>query len=307
MDQAASLAKVTLNAMQLAAFYLPIALAFAILQAITRRVFLSFGDLAMYASYAAIYVCFHSMLTGNNDPVSIALSFVMSLACGAAIGMVAARIMFGPKLFAHPMAFMIASVGLSIALQEMMRLQSGSRDIWIPPLMQGEFLFKTGEPYYLQWSMLAFIGLMLAMLATAAAVRILTSTSFGRAWRACSDEMKLAALCGIDAGKVAMWTFGLAGALSGVTGWTSAIVYGGADFSIGLVVGFKAMFASVIGGFGTLRGAFAGAILLAVAETVWTTLFSYDYRDVAVFAMITAFLILRPQGLLGRPLEKEQT
>ncbi len=84
-----------------------------------------------------------------------------------------------------------------------------------------------------------------------------------------------------------------------MTGWTSAISYGGADFSIGLMVGFKAMFASVIGGFGSLRGAALGAVALAIMEVSWSAAFSTAYRDVAVFAMIIVILVLKPEGLLG--------
>jgi branched-chain amino acid transport system permease protein len=102
---------------------------------------------------------------------------------------------------------------------------------------------------------------------------------------------------------VAALSFALAGALTGVTGWTSAIVYGGASFSVGLMLGFKAMFASVIGGFGTLRGAVAGAIVLAMAETGWSALFSTVYRDVAVFGLIVLILVVRPQGLFGSDIQ----
>jgi branched-chain amino acid transport system permease protein len=84
-----------------------------------------------------------------------------------------------------------------------------------------------------------------------------------------------------------------------VTGWASAIVYGGANFSVGLMIGFKAMFASVIGGFGTVRGAVVGALLLAFIEVAWSSTFSTGYRDVAVFTIMVLALIIRPEGLFG--------
>jgi branched-chain amino acid transport system permease protein len=122
---------------------------------------------------------------------------------------------------------------------------------------------------------------------------------FGLAWRACAQHPLLASLCGIDSQHVAAISFAVAGALSGITGWTSAIVYGGANFSIGLTAGFKAMFASVIGGFGSIRGAAVGAIVLAVVEVAWSAAFALAYRDVAVFCFIVLVLVFRPEGLLG--------
>ena len=46
------------------------------------------------------------------------------------------------------------------------------------------------------------------------------------------------------------------------------------------MLGFKAMFASVIGGFGTISGAIIGGIFLAFVETLWTAAFPLAYRDV---------------------------
>ena len=81
-----------LNALQLSSFYLPLALAFAIMQAITGRVFLAFGDVAMFASFAAVYVCFDSLLQGNWDMSSAVLSLVAAMACGGALGAAVARL-----------------------------------------------------------------------------------------------------------------------------------------------------------------------------------------------------------------------
>lgn len=59
------------------------------------------------------------------------------------------------------------------------------------------------------------------------------------------------------------------------------------------------MFASVVGGFGSLRGAIIGTLLLAIVEVLWSALFSTTYRDVAVFAIIIIILLLKPEGLAG--------
>jgi branched-chain amino acid transport system permease protein len=68
---------------------------------------------------------------------------------------------------------------------------------------------------------------------------------------------------------------------------------------MGLVLGLKALFASIIGGFGTISGAVAGGIALAMLETVRTALFPIVYRDVAVFLVIILVLVLKPEGILG--------
>jgi branched-chain amino acid transport system permease protein len=288
-----------LNATQLASFYLPLALAFAIVQAITRRIFLAFGDLAMFASFAAVYVCFDSMLQGYAEPWSAALSLAGAMACGAALGIATARLFLGGTLLTQPLAYMIASIGLAIALQEGMRLQSQSKDIWVPPLFSRQYVFELGGDFPVRLAVMPTVAVLVSLLVITAVIVLLGVSRFGLLWRATSQSVTLAALCGVNALQVAASSFAIAGALAGVTGWTSAISYGGANFSVGLMVGFKAMFASVIGGFGSLRGAALGAMVLAVIEVAWSATFSTAYRDVAVFAFIIAVLVLRPEGLLA--------
>ncbi|NMD08207.1 MAG: branched-chain amino acid ABC transporter permease [Phyllobacteriaceae bacterium] len=294
-----------LNALQLASFYLPLALAFAIMQAITGRVFLAFGDVAMFASFAAVYVCFDSLLQGNGDMSSAVLSLVAAMACGGALGAAVARLFLGEQLLRVPLAYMIASVGLAITLQEAMRLQSQSRDVWVPPLFGGQYVLEFTGPYTVRVATMPALSAVASVLAVTGVAFLLTRTTFGLHWRATSQSARLAALTGVNAARISALSFALAGALSGLTGWTSAISYGGADFSIGLMVGFKAMFASVVGGFGSLRGAILGAVVLAVLEVTWSAWFSTSYRDVAVFAFIIVALVLRPQGLLGQRQERE--
>jgi len=71
------------------------------------------------------------------------------------------------------------------------------------------------------------------------------------------------------------------------------------------MLGFKAMFASVIGGFGTISGAIIGGIFLAFIETLWTATFPLAYRDVAVFGFIIMILMLKPEGLYSSATRRE--
>jgi branched-chain amino acid transport system permease protein len=294
-----------LNAVQIASFYLPLALAFAIMQAITRRIFLGFGDLAMFGSFAAIYVCFDAMLRGNTDLPSAVYSLIAAIICGAALGSVVGRLMLSRELLKNPLAFMIASIGLSITLEETMRLQSQSKDIWVPPLFSGLYAVEIPGSFSVRLPLMGGLAIVMSLLAVVAVFVFLDRSRFGLYWRACSQSLLLTSLTGVDALWVARWSFALAGGLAAVTGWASAISYGGANYSIGLMVGFKAMFASVIGGFGTLRGAVVGAIALAIMEVTWSSAFSTTYRDVAVFALIIVVLVLKPEGLMGDAHQRE--
>ncbi len=133
------------------------------------------------------------------------------------------------------------------------------------------------------------------------------TTRYGRMWQACSQDARLASLTGIDVDLVLRMTCVVSAVVASLSGWTIAVSYGGVSFTLGLMAGFKAMFASVVGGFGTLSGAVAGAIFLAVAETLWSSLFPLAYRDAAIFSLIAIILILKPEGIMGSPLRQDST
>jgi branched-chain amino acid transport system permease protein len=287
------------NALQLASFYMPLAVAFALIQGITKRVFLSFGDLAMFGSFAAIYACFDALVRGFGEWSATLGALGLAIMCGAALGLAIQRGIFGRTLTALPQGFMIASVGLSIALQEIMRLQSQSRDVWVPPLFQGEVFYRYEGNFSAVLPFMTTVAIAVSITALVVFLLALKFTRFGRQWQACTQSLELARLCGIDTDKVMGLSFAAGAGLAAVSGWTSAISYGGTNFTIGLMLGFKAMFAAVVGGFGSVRGALAGAVALAVIEVLWSSLFSTTYRDVAVFAIIIVILLLRPEGLAG--------
>ena len=75
--------------------------------------------------------------------------------------------------------------------------------------------------------------------------------------------------------------------------------FGAVGYGLSATLTLKALTAAIIGGIGSLPGAFLGGSFGA-AETGWSALFPIDYRDIAVFALLTIFIALRPSGLLGQ-------
>ena len=303
--QAVYIAQQALNAAQLAAFYVPLAIAFALIQAVTRKVFLSFGEIAMFGSFASVYLCFYGLVNGADDLQAAGVSLAVAFCCTAALGFAVNRFVFAPLLQSSAQSYMIGAVGTSIVLQEVMRLESQGRDVWIPPLFQGQYLALWPPPHLLQISATNGFAQGLSLVVIILTGVILKLTSFGRNWQACAQDMRLAGLCGVNTIAVLSLTFMMGAGLSSVSGWIAAITYGGTSFSSGLMLGFKAMFAAVIGGFGSLKGAVMGALSLSALEVIWSALFSSTWRDVGVFGVIILVLILRPEGLAGSAAARE--
>lgn len=288
-----------LTAATVGSFYSLLAVAYALVHGITNRIVLSFGDISMFGAFAAVYAVLFLLLSGSVTAVALALAFAVAAVCAGGLGLAAQRHVFAPLIRTPSQAIMIASIGLSIALQETMRLQTGGREQFLPPVYAGPLIARDVGGFEVRLSGIQAIVLALSLALLAGLALALSRTRLGRLWRACSQNLELARLCGIDTSRVVLATAAASGAFAAAAGWIIAVSYGGISFYMGLVFGLKALFASIIGGFGTIGGAVAGGFILAALETAWTATFPIVYRDAAVFLIIVLVLILKPDGLLG--------
>jgi branched-chain amino acid transport system permease protein len=111
---------------------------------------------------------------------------------------------------------------------------------------------------------------------------------------------KAAALLGISVVRTTAGAFLLSGALAGVAGGFSFLHYGAVNFHIGLITGFKALTATLLGGIGSVSGALLAGFIVAIVEAVAISLGQSVWKDVWVFALMVGVLVFRPNGLFGR-------
>ena len=128
---------------------------------------------------------------------------------------------------------------------------------------------------------------------------LVNRTRTGKAMRATSFDREAAAMMGIDIDRVIVFTFVLGSALAGAAGVMFALRVP-TLVSIGFIAGLKGFTAAVIGGIGSIPGAMAGGLILGFAESYTQGYISTKWSDLIVFSILIAFMIFRPQGLLGR-------
>jgi branched-chain amino acid transport system permease protein len=75
--------------------------------------------------------------------------------------------------------------------------------------------------------------------------------------------------------------------------------YGGLGFAGGFQLGLKALVAAVLGGVGSVAGAFLGGLTIGLFETIWSMLMPIDARDIALYSLLAAVLVFRPGGFFG--------
>jgi branched-chain amino acid transport system permease protein len=147
---------------------------------------------------------------------------------------------------------------------------------------------------------LAFVSLVAVTVAIEA---FYGRTWIGRAMRAVAGDRELAALRGIEPTRISSLAFAIAGAVAGLAGYVVApIVY--ANVSIGLTYSIKGFIALAIGGFGSIRGAFTGALILGVGEQLFDLYVNPRYEVLAGAALLMLILLVRPTGLFTTSLAR---
>jgi len=290
----------TLNALTLGCLYALLAVGFTIVYDVTRVVNLAFGDLYMVGAFVT-YVCYVVVAANGGSfawPVAAAVLLLGVGTCAAA-GWVTERVAFRHMRGAATTVPMVASIGLALIFRDVVRLSQGPKSKWMPPTPGTTWRFLEGYGYdiYLRK------GHLLIGLATAAVAFafwwIGRHTTFGRGYRAAAQDPRMAGLLGIDVNSTIGVSFLIAGAMTGVAGVFAALQYQIVDFYMGYVIGFKALAAALLGGIGSLQGAFLGGILIALVETYAGMAFGYEWRELAVFSIMALVLIFRPAGLFG--------
>lgn len=290
----------TLNAVTLGCLYALLAVGFTIVYNVTRIVNLAFGDLYMVGAFVT-YVCYVVVAVGGGNFVWPVAAIVLVLTVGvcAATSWATDRLAFRHMRRAPTTVPMVASIGLAMIFRDVARLSQGPKSHWMPPTPGTTWRLVEGLGYdvYLRKGHL-MIGLA-TILVAAAFWWAGRHTKVGRGYRATAQDPRMAALVGVNVDRTIGVAFLIAGGMTGIAGVFAALQYQIVDFDMGYVIGFKALAAALLGGIGSLEGAFLGGMLIAVIETYAGMAFGYEWRELAVFSTMALVLIFRPGGLFG--------
>jgi branched-chain amino acid transport system permease protein len=285
------------NALPLAAIYGMLAAAYSLVYGLVGRINLAFGEFAAAGGYAAFFGV--ALVAAISPAASLVLAFVMAVSTGAFHGVAVARVVFQPLRRATGQQVLVATVGLSLFLQEYLRLTQGENLIWVSPFFATPFAIARAGSFIVTVTPIALFVAGGAALAASGLLALMRFTGFGRAWRAYSDDPRAAALFGVDPNAIFARTFAIASMLAGVSGYVMTIFYGGVGYGASTTLGLKALIAAILGGIGSVPGAFLGGIAIGAMEAVWSALFPIVYRDLAVYLLLVALLVWRPGGFLG--------
>src|SRR5690349_3399894 len=298
-----------INGITLGSIYGLIAIGYTMVYGIIGMINFAHGDIFMVGAMISLIAILAIGLTASASFALLLLALILVLAIAmilaSAYNWTVERVAYRPLRGSFRLAPLISAIGMSIVLQEFVRIAQGGRPKPMQPLISGgiELMHTTTEQgeFVVRLSNIQIIIIVTTLALMALFTALITRTSLGRAQRSCEQDMKMASLLGIDVNKTISITFIMGASLAAVAGLMFFLRYGVIDFYIGFLAGVKAFTAAVLGGIGSIPGAMLGGLVIGLIEVFWSAYFSVEYKDVAAFAMLAVVLIFLPQGLLGKP------
>jgi branched-chain amino acid transport system permease protein len=290
------------NGVTLGAILALIALGYSLVYGIIGTIQFAYGGI--YAIGAFLGIILIALLNGIGPlPLVLTLGLVTLLAAaitglwGAAIE----RVIYRPLRGAGTLTPLIAAIGLTLVLENLLRLTQGASYKWLPALLFGRFVIFSAGGFSVMIGGTQLVIFAATVILAVSLSGLMAHTSLGRAYRACADDRGMAALLGVDVDRVILATFAGGAMLAAIAGLIQTLYYGEADPSMGYLIGFKALTAALLGGFGSLPGAVLGGFAIGLIEVYWTAYFGASYKDLVIFVVLCAVLVYRPAGFLGIP------
>jgi len=193
------------------------------------------------------------------------------------------------------LSLLITALGMSIFLQNAVRLIAGSRDQVMPEVLP-DLVWDFGG---VQVRLIQVVIIGVSVVLMAGLTFLIQRTKLGKAMRATAQDMEAAQLMGINTVKIIIITFILGSILGAVAGLLFGLFFKSINFFIGFQAGLKAFTAAVLGGIGNIPGAMLGGLLLGILESLAAGYFASEWKDVFAFVTLVVVLLFRPAGLLG--------
>ena len=296
------------NGLSLGALYALIAVGYTVVYGIIQLINFAHGEIFMIGAFGALTVWL--VVPGKTVAIwMLPLMLVGGVVASVGTALLMERFAYRPLRNAPRLAPLITAIGVSIFLQEFIRLFYGD----IPGFPDSKRAIPFPQIDYVTGPAFTLGGVTIqrAAVFTVAALVVcsivlyvfINRTRLGRAMLATSQDPDTARLMGINVDRIIMVAFALGATLAAVAGLSYGLRYTNVDFKIGFLAGLKAFTAAVLGGIGNVAGAVVGGLVLGVVEAMATFIPGQfggsAWKDVWAFVLLILVLVFRPQGLLG--------
>jgi len=296
-----------IKGLALGGVYALIAMGYTLVYGVLRMINFAHSEVFMSGPFTAVFFANYLARTGFLDQqpaLSMLMILLLSMAVSMSIALLLERVAYRPLRTAPRLVPLITAIGASFFLQYTFRglYGSGFQAYPIPEVLKGSIQIGAIRVFYTQIA--AILGAVAMMIIL---YSIVQRTKMGKAMRTISEDKEVAAMMGIDVDRTIAFTFALGGLSAGAAGILYSLLFPVVNFYMGFIPGLKAFTAAVLGGIGNVAGAFLGAIIIGLLESVGPNLFldglgiptPSQLKDGIAFTILVFILIFRPTGLLG--------
>ena len=304
-----------INGLSLGSLYALIAVGYTVVYGIVQLINFAHGEIFMIGAFGS-YATW--MIMGQPTDWSPAMSLLVMLPAMMIGGMVASvtvallteRFAYRPLRNAPRLAPLITAIGVSVFLQEFVRLFYGT----IPGFPDAKRAIPYPTVPGISGVSLQFgdVTIQMSAVFTLAALGVCTvllwyfvnRSKTGRAMVATSQDPDTARLMGINVDRIIVVAFAVGATLAAVAGVAQGLQVTNINFRMGFLAGLKAFTAAVLGGIGNVWGAVVGGLTLGLVEAMAVqfipgTFGGSPWKDVWAFGLLILVLVFRPQGILG--------
>lgn len=291
-----------INGLTIGSTYALIAIGYTMVYGIIGMINFAHGEIYMIGSYITFIVIAGLLGMGMVSlPIILIVALIVAVVMASTYGWTVERVAYRPLRGSNRLIPLISAIGMSIFLQNYVVLSQGSRDVALPPQITGGWTFGDPNVFEISFSYMQLLIWIATFVAMFALTMFITKSRMGRACRACSEDLGMTNLLGIDTNRTIALTFIIGAALAAVAGLLLGLYYGVVNPFVGFIAGLKAFTAAVLGGIGSIPGAVLGGLILGVTEALTSAYFPSEYKDVVSFGLLVLILLFRPSGLLGKP------
>lgn len=287
-----------INALQWGSFYAVISIGYSMVYGVLMLFNFAHGDIFMVGTYIGFGIATLLLaLFGTLMPgwVIFLLTVAVTMFLTAWVGVFVEVVGYRPLRGAPRASAAITGLMIGIIFETGNLIILGAKRLSFPALIES-VSYNIGGVYFTNVKVLIIVVSLVLMLALHTFIQ---KSKWGMAMRAMSYDFQAVPLMGISINILAPLTFAVGAGLASVAGVLYGQAYPVLDPYMGILLGWKAFVAAILGGRGSIMGAALAGYLLGTIEIFTAMVFPSTFRDLIAYTIILIILTFRPRGFFG--------
>jgi len=287
-----------INALQWGSFYAVISIGYSMVYGVLMLFNFAHGDIFMVGTYigfgvATLFLMFFSAIMPGW--LIFVFTVVITMFLASLVGVFVEFVGYRPLRGAPRASAAITGLMIGIIFETGNLIILGAKRLSFPPLI--ESITYNFNGIYVTNVKVMIIGISLLLML--GLHLFIMKSKWGMAMRAMSYDFMAVPLMGVSINTIAPLTFAIGAGLASVAGILYGQAYPVLDPYMGILLGWKAFVAAILGGRGSIMGAALAGYLLGFIEIFTAMVFPSTFRDLIAYSIILVILTFRPRGFFG--------